>query len=244
MLHLISDTRSEDADYQAFMRETRFDYRKDIDAIAGSASERGTLLAVKGRFDWNRIRVYMQRQGGHCAEEQCLLQGTKQQNWIGMLRIQSDVIGIALGSDKSLLNSIHPGQEAMARPLSQEPVWVKLAPHLLKNPSGLPVALRIFLISLEPANSVIISLAAAPAGSSDAFDIKLNAECPSAVTADTVRRQMELETKMLKLELTHEHQQPNPADLTGLLTAGRFDTSGNKVRGDWPVRKELLKALQ
>jgi hypothetical protein len=49
---------------------------------------------------------------------------------------------------------------------------------------------------------------------------------------------------MLKLELAHEHAQPNPADLTGLLTSGRFETKGSDVTGGWPVRKELLKTLQ
>jgi hypothetical protein len=74
--------------------------------------------------------------------------------------------------------------------------------------------------------------------------IDLSAQCSSAVAADTVRKQLEIETKMLKLELAHEHAQPNPADLTGLLTSGTFDVSGREVRGEWPVKKELLNALQ
>jgi hypothetical protein len=49
---------------------------------------------------------------------------------------------------------------------------------------------------------------------------------------------------MLQLELARENQQPNPADLTGLLTSGTFQSGNNHVFGTWPVRKELLKALE
>lgn len=229
-LNLISEGRTGDSDYQAFLRDTRFDYRRDIDAIAGSISERGALLAVKGSFDWNRIAAYTRNHGG--------------QKGIALVHIQPDVMAIAIGNDAALAAEIRAGQNPMQQPLPADPVWVKLAPNLLRNPSSLPVALRIFLISLQSAKSVIVSLAPAPSGSSDAFEVKLDGECESAVAADTTKKQLQIDTTMLKIELAREHQQPNPADLTGLLTAGTFDTSGKDVRGEWPVRKELLKALQ
>ena len=49
---------------------------------------------------------------------------------------------------------------------------------------------------------------------------------------------------MMTLELAREHEQPNAADLTGLLTAGSFQVVEKRVVGIWPVRKELLKTLQ
>jgi hypothetical protein len=245
MLTLLAGTKApQDADYRSFVHATHFEYSKDIDAIAGWATGDRILLAMQGRFDWFRMRRYVQQQGGICTADACQLRGSKSGYWIGLARIQPDVIGIALGKKEPLSNAIHPGQHAVADPLPQEPVWVKLAPGLLKNPATLPLAVRIFAISMQSADSVVIALAAAPAGSSDAFEIKLTAQCPSAATADTIRNQLEIETKMLKLELTHEHQQASPADLTGLLTAGRFDMNGKEVRGEWPVRKELLKTLQ
>jgi hypothetical protein len=62
--------------------------------------------------------------------------------------------------------------------------------------------------------------------------------------AETTRGQLELDTKMLKLELAREHQQPNPADLTGLLAAGTFQVIDTEVIGAWPIKKELLNSLQ
>jgi hypothetical protein len=245
MLSLLATAKpAQDPEYESFVRSTRFDYTKDLDAIAGSANEQGTFVALKGRFDWDRIRSYVSKQGGTCADDICQLRGSSPGNWIGTRRIQPDVMAIAFGSGKSLIRAIHPGEQSLVQPLPPQALWIKLAPHLLKNPALLPAAMRIFLISLQPARSVMLALGPAPTGSTDAFEIELNALCPSPVTADIIRKQLEIQTKILKLELAHEHVPPNPADLTGLLTSGTFDANGNEVRGDWRVRKELLKALQ
>jgi len=245
MLNVLAGSKTaQETDYQAFVRATHFDYLKDIDAVAGSTFNNDLFLAVKGRFDWGRIGNYVREQGGSCAADNCQLPGSGSGAWIATVRIQPDVLGIAFGNDKTLSHAIHPGQQAIAPPLPSEPVWIRLAPSLLKNPAALPVALRIFLISMQSANAVTIAAAAAPSASPDAFEIKLDAQCPSAATADTIRQQLQIDTKMLKLELAHEHQEPNPADLTGLLTSGNFATNGNVVTGVWPVSKALLKTLQ
>jgi hypothetical protein len=245
MLGLVRNTgERRDSDYEAFVRETGFDYWKNLDAAAGSIQENAALMVARGRFDWDRIRVYVRRQGGVCANDHCELPSSSAGKWIGIVRIQRDVLGVALGNQRALTAQIHPGQKALAGALSAYPVWVKIAPHLVRDPASVPAALRIFLISLQPAASVVIALGPARDENKNAFDIELSALCNSAVAADTVRKQLEIQTNMLKLELAREHQKPNPADLTGLLTAGVFDTSGKEVRGEWPVTKELLKTLQ
>jgi hypothetical protein len=245
MLALLAGSKTrQEAEYRSFVRATHFDYSKDVDVIAGSVKDDGVRIAIKGRFDWARIRDYVRQQGGSCAADSCHLASGKGETWIGIVRIQPDVLGIALGRSKSLSAAIHPGQQAMAPPLPAEPVWMKAAPGLLHNPAEMPVALRIFAISVQPANLVVVALGAPPPGSPDAFEIKLYAQCPLPTTADTIKSQLQIETKMLKLELAHEHEQPNPADLTGLLTSGTFETNGKEITGEWPVRKELLKTLQ
>lgn len=245
LLTLLGNSKtSQDTDYQEFVRATHFDYIKDLDAIAGSVENDGLFLVIKGRFDWNRIWRYVYANNGSCANDTCRVRSSSPGTWVSMVRIQSDVLGIALGKSKLLSDAIHPGQQAVAAPLPAEPVWVKLAPNLLKDPAVLPVALRIFAISVQPANSVVIALGPPPKSSPDAFEIRLYAQCPLPTTADTVKSQLQIETKMLKLELSHEHEQPNPADLTGLLISGTFETNGKELMGEWPVRKELLRTLQ
>jgi hypothetical protein len=244
MLDIVRGTTGHaDPDYTRFVHETEFDYWKDLDAVAGSVSNGVTLLVVKGRFNWDRIRSYVQRQGGECEGNGCQLRGSGSGKWISTVRIQRNVLGIALGSSKSLSNEIHPGQRAITGELPAHSVWVRLAPSLVKDPFSVPVALRIFLISLQPAQSVMVALGPATAAN-DAFEIELRAECKSVVAAETVRKQLEIQTRMLQIELAREHAESNPADLTGLLTAGRFDTSGKQVRGEWPVKRQLLAALK
>jgi hypothetical protein len=116
--------------------------------------------------------------------------------------------------------------------------------ELLKNPVEMPLPLRIFAITLQSAESVVISLGAAEQSGQAAFEIRLDALCPNRVTADTIRNQLELQTKLLRLELTRERQKPSPADLTGLLTSGSFQVVDQRVVGRWPVRNELLRTLQ
>ena len=245
LLNVVAGSKkAEDTEYQAFVRATGFDYTKDVDAIAGSAGQDDVLLAAKGRFDWSRIRTYVRTHGGECAGDTCQMPANMPGSWVDLVRIQPNVVGIGFGKQNTLAGLIHPGRDAIDEYISSDPVWVRLAPNLLKNPAELPVALRIFAISMESADAVVIALAPPRRDSSDAFEIKLTAQCPVAATAETIRSQLEIDTKMLKLELAHEHQQPNPADLTGLMTSGHFVTSGKEVEGEWPVSKELVKALQ
>lgn len=235
---------SHDPEYRAFVLATNFDYSKDLNSIAGSAAEDNVFLAATGRFDWAAIVSYVRQQGGACQDEACQIRGATPGTWIGIVEIQPDVIGVALGKQKTLVNNIHPGQLAMSQPLPGDPVWVSVAPSLLKNPAALPPALRMFALALQPASSALLALGAAPGGSSAAFELKLNADCPSAVTADTIRKQLDIDTKLLNLELAHEHEKANPADLTGLLVSGAFKMNGKEVRGTWPISKQLLATLQ
>jgi hypothetical protein len=241
---LTGSNRPTEAEYASFVQTTHFDYSRDLDAVAGAVSGDNVLLALQGRFDWVRIRTYVQQQGGTCTNDSCCLPAQRTGNYVNLIRIQPDVIGVALQKHESLRAPIYPRQQHLIRALPPEPVWIGISPALLKNPASLPVALRIFAISLQPADSVLIALGPTPADSAGAFEIRLRAQCPSAASAETVKSQFEIETKMLKLELSHEHEQPNPADLTGLMTSGTFATNGNELTGKWLVRKELLKTLQ
>jgi hypothetical protein len=103
--------------------------------------------------------------------------------------------------------------------------------------------MRIFAISLQSADRVILSLGPAT-NQETAFSIELQATFPIEPTAETARKQLEIQTKMLTLGLERAHREPNPADLTGLLAAGTFQRVRNQVIGTWPVRQELLKTLE
>ncbi len=245
MLSFLSGSKSTtDTEYQDFMTQTRFDYTQDLDAIAGAADGKQVLLVLRGRFDWSRLRHYASVHGGGCVKAVCEMPTSKPDRWTSFLSIQPDVMGLALSSDRSAVETLRAQRHQSVERLPAQPVWVQVAPSVLKNPVSLPVPLRIFAISLQSADSVVLSLAPAAENSAAAFNLRLEAQCPNPSTADTIRAQMDIQTKMLKLELARERQQASPADLTGLLTSGTFQVIKKQMIGTWPVRKELLSTLE
>jgi hypothetical protein len=91
---------------------------------------------------------------------------------------------------------------------------------------------------------VTVSLGPAGGSSVAAFTLQLDASCPNQAAAETIRKQLEIQTKMLKLELARERKQPNAADLTGMLVAGSFQVVDQHLVGRWPVQRELIESLQ
>lgn len=238
---LAGANKIEDAEYRAFVRQTRLDYRGDIDAIAGAAEGGQVFFVVRGRFDWGKLRAYAASRGGGCKGAVCEAPASEAGRWASFVEIQPDAMGLALSADRNAAKALLPPGHAVSQPLPNRPIWARISSSDLKNPANLPLALRLFAISLQFANPVVLSLAP---GDSGGFKLELDAQCANPAMAATIREQLILDTKLLRLELAREHVQPNAADLTGLLTAGSFQVVDKRVVGTWPVRKELLKALE
>jgi hypothetical protein len=244
LLNLLQSSKPvQDVDYQQFVRETGFDYTRDIEALAARGNGQQTFLVIRGRFDWTRLREYALHQGGTCNGAFCQSPGTRPGRWASYLRIQSDVVGLAVSGDPADVLLLSPRKVNNAPPVPPDPVWVSLSNSVLPNANGLPLPLRLFALAVQPAQRVVITAGPDRNGRSD-FQLNLQAVCPNAAVADTMRTQLEMDTKLLKMELVREHRQPSASDLTGLLTAGVFREVGNTVAGSWPLRRELLNSLQ
>jgi hypothetical protein len=233
-----------DPEYENFVRETGFDYANDLDVLGGEAQGDQLFFLLQGRFHWDQLRQYAKLHGGTCTGDLCKVPNIKTGRWAGFLPIQPDVLALAIGADPNGIGRLRPPGRKPNTPLPPQPVWVSLSESLLKNPVGLPLPLRIFALTLQSSHPVVFSLDAAAEGTGSAFKLQLDAACETEAAAETVRSQWEIQTKMLKLELGRERQQPNPTDLTGLLTAGSFQVANHHLIGVWPVRTELLQALQ
>lgn len=223
-----------DPDYEDFVRQTGFDYTRDLDTIAAKTGSVPVLVA-RGRFDWTRLRPYATQRNEAKTARQITFQ-----------QIQPDVILLKTGSvpvsTPQLAHTSAP--EKGTDPISA-PVWLRLAPEVLLHPEDLSPVLRIFAISLgQQATDVVLSLSPAAEASGSALVLNFRATLPNSSTADTIRTQLELQTQVLALGLKRQHLPPDPASLTGLLTAGTFESAGKTVRGTWPIRNELLRALQ
>ncbi|MBV8549977.1 MAG: hypothetical protein JOY54_01665 [Acidobacteriaceae bacterium] len=234
---------AEERDYQDFVRQTGFDYTRDVDVLAASADARELFFVARGRFDWEKLRRYAEAHGGNCERKTCDVPTTRPGRWGSFRSIESGVIGLAVSTNKRAVEQLKARADSQpARPPLNEPVWVKISPTALKDPAGLPAALRIFVISLQGADPVVISAGAGDAGT--AFAVRLDATFPSETAAQATSKQLQLETKMLQLALQHAQDPPAAGDLTGLLTAGTFEAAHGHVYGKWPVSVELLRRLE
>jgi len=233
---------AEETDYRAFVRETRFDYSRDVDALAGAAGPDQVVFLVRGRFDWARLRAYAMAHGGNCASKLCNAPTSKPGRWASFLPIQPDVMALALSANPNAVEVERPPGHFLRETMPSQPVWARLSRRLLANPASLPVPLRIFAISLQSANPVVLSLS--PDAGSTRFKLQLDAQCSSAAMAETIRTQFDIDTKLLKLGLARAHIVPNPADLSGLLSSGAFQVVDRRLVATWPVPKELLASLE
>jgi hypothetical protein len=245
LLHLLTGiTAAPENDYADFVAKTAFDYSRDMDALAGGVNnDNDIFFLIRGRFDWSKLRQFAIAHSGSCDDDACRAPSTKPHRWVNFIRIQPDTIGLAISQNASAADLLRPpGRRLQDIPLG-DPIWVSVASSLIKDPTVLPKPLQIFAISLQAAQTVTLS-AGQPEHDNEAFTVQLQASFPNAPSADTTCKQLQIQTRMLRLELAHENREPNPADLTGLLSAGAFQVGDTHVFGSWPVRKELLNALE
>ena len=221
-------------DYQAFVRETQFDYAKDLDALVGATDGEQIFFMLRGRFNLAKLRSYAAHHGGSCEEDICSVPTSRQKQMLSFTSIQPDVLSLALSTARFGVTTLDPPGHWVRDPLPTAPIWVRVSDKILKDPSQLPAALGIFAVSLQSAESVVLSLGPAAPKSAASLTLELNAQCQNAAAAD----------KMLKLELARERAKASNADLTGLLTEGSFQVIEKRVLGTWPVKPELVKALQ
>jgi len=244
LLHLLTGASPiQEKDYEEFVRQTEFDYTRDVNALAGASDGEQFFFLVHGRFQWDKLKQYSVAHGGTCQRESCVVSTSKSGYWANLVRVQPDVAGLSISANSAAAETLRRQSPAVKDQAPTNPVWVSVSKALLTKPDTLPLPVRILAISLQSADRVILSLG--PATDKKAvFLVELEATFPIEASAETARAQLEIETKMLKLGLQRAQRQPNPADLTGLIAAGSFHRVRKEVLASWPVRQELLKALE
>jgi hypothetical protein len=244
LLHLLTGVSPiQEKDYQEFVRQTQFDYARDMDALAGASDGEQFFFLVRGRFQWDKLKQYAEAHGGTCRRQSCVIPSSKSGYWENLVRVQSDVAGLSISANSAAAETLRRKAPETEEVEPSNPVWVSVSRALLAKPDVLPLPMRILAISLQAADRVVLSLGAAK-DKETAFQVELQAAFPIEASAETARAQLEIETRMLKLGLQRAHRQPDPADLTGLIAAGSFRRVRKEVLGSWPVRWELLKTLE
>jgi hypothetical protein len=240
IVDLIAGARgTEDQEYRSFVESTGFDYRRDLDQLAGSFTSSGdAFFVLAGRFNWKKLKTYVAAQGGSCQDAICDAPVSQPGRFVSYQRLRPDLMAIAFSANKSAVYDIVPKKPSQNLAALTEPIWISVPAAALRD-SKIPSGTRMFTSPLEAAEN--ITLTVGPRAQN--LEMDLDVTCVSTSAASDLLVKLEGATNTLRQFIEREHQKPNPRDLSGLLSAGTFRREDRRVLGSWPLRKELVEAL-
>ena len=230
---------AEEADYRRFVEQTGFDYRTDLDAVAGAFVNGASYFTIRGRFQWKQLAAYALTQGGECRYTTCSLPGSSLDRNISFYPLRPDALALAVASDPNGVTMISPRQTAKRSAVPAEPVWISAPSSALTKPGALPSAVQALLGPVARAET--ITLAAGPQGTR--AKLRLSVLCKSAEDAQAVRRELSSATDALRSATLDAQLAADQPDWAGLLRAGAFSQAGLEVTGTWPLERNFLHAL-
>lgn len=239
IVDLVAGSKSmEELEYQKFVEGTGFDYRRDLEALAGAFSGRNSHLVLRGNFDWKRISAYAVGQGGKCNNSVCRVAATNGR-FISFYPLRSDAMAIAISSDEwaALDIASHPSPDGAPTP--DQPIWLSVSGPALRDVASLPAGARSFVSPLESADNIVLSIGTME----NRLAVNLDVLCASDSAATNLVTKLEGATGMLRKLLDREKVKPNPRDLSGILAGGKFRREGNRVLGGWPMQRDFIEAL-
>ena len=241
ILNLVAGSKAvEEADYQQFVNETKFDYRQDLDAIAAAFKDGKVYFAMRGRFHWKNLKDYAARQGGSCHGDFCVVAGSQPNRRISFYPLKHDVLAMAIGPDDFAAYQVASQSVKLELTPPQEPVWALIPAGVLGKMDSLPAAAKSYIPALQGAEQIIFSIGA---DSSSQLQLGLQVTCKDATAASALLTQFESTTNALRQVLSKGNRKPDPADLSGVLVAGTFHRTERQVYGAWPIPKAFLDAI-
>lgn len=239
ILDLIAGSKStEDLEYQSFVEGTGFDYRRDLESLAGAFSGRNSHLVLRGNFDWKRLRAYTVAQGGKCNNSVCRVRATNGR-FISYYPLRSKIMAISISNDEWGALDISQRTAPDGAPGPDQPIWLSVSGPALRDVSGLPSGARSFVSPLESADNIVVSVGPAE----NRLKVNLKVDCPSETSANELLNKLQGATNMLRKLLAREHEKPNPRDLSGILVGGEFHREGTRVIGGWPMPRDFVEAI-
>jgi hypothetical protein len=238
ILQLLDGSKAgEDAEYQSFVRQTQFDYKKDLDTAIVAFAPTGRFLLLKGRFDWKSLRAYVESQNGKCHNSFCRMTGSAPQRRISFFPVRSNLMALAVSPDESAALRLESAVSGPDLQVPAAPVWLSIPTSVLKSSDSLPAGTRMFARSMERAETV--TLAFAPEG--HGLAARLEVRCRDERDAADLAFQLTRTTSLLREMMDREHRKPNPADLSGVLTSGAFRNEGRRVLGYWSIEPVFVQ---
>lgn len=232
----------EDPEYQDFVRQTDFDYKRDLDVAMVAFAPSGKYLLLGGEFDWKRLRAYVESENGKCYNSMCRVQGTTPERRISFFPLQTNLMALAVSADESAavrLQDPAPGPAPeIPSGLLKTPAWMSIPAALLRS-SDLPEGARPFTRSMDQAESVFLSFVP----EAGRITARLDVRCRTSGDAATLASQLSQTTALLRQMMARDRHAADPSGLSGVLTEGTFRSDGPRVLGYWPIEPAFLNNI-
>ena len=240
LLDLIAGKKATaEVEYQSFVDETRFDYRDDLDGVAALFKDGQEFMTLSGRFNWKSIMAYVNNHGGYCYNGFCTVTGSRPDRRVSFYPIRGNLMAMAVSRDSWAAYQISHKPAHLPIVPPRQPVWAVLTGPALKNLAGLPSGTKAFVTALSSANELVFAVGE----KDDQLELSANVKCQTKDQAAVLLSELQSATSTLRDWLTREHQQPNPNDMSGILTGGTFHRDDRQVFGSWPVRRSFIESM-
>jgi hypothetical protein len=240
ILNMIAGSKAaEELEYQQFVDQTMFDYRQDLDAVAMAFKDGQVFMAARGNFHWKNLMDYATRQGGSCHNSFCTAPSSRPSRRISFYPLKPNLMALAISSDDSAAYSVvrKPGKLPLDPP--NQPLWMLVPAVALKDADALPAGTKPYASALRNADQILFTVGP----DSDHLQLSLQVTCRDAASASKLMVDLQNTTTTLRNWIAREHQQANPADLSGVLVAGAFRRDDRKVFGQWPIPRAFVDSL-
>jgi hypothetical protein len=238
ILQLLDGSKvGEDPEYRAFVRQTEFDYKQDLDAALVAFAPSGKFMLVRGHFEWTTLRTYVAAQEGHCNNTFCKVIGSTPDRHISFFPVQPNLMALAVSSDESAalqMNQAAPGPDPE---IPNAPIWLSIPPSIMKSGQKLPDGTHMFAGSLERAEAATLAVVV----EGKRYAAKLNVRCRTDADAAQVRSDLAAATATLHKMIVLDHQIPDA--FAAFLSSGTFSNEGRHAFGYWPIELAFVQTM-
>jgi len=242
ILELLAGSQgAEEADYKKFVEQTGFDYRTDLDAVAAGFRDGDEYFAVQGRFQWDRLAAYANSHQGKCLNSTCSMPANQPGKTISFSLLRNDVLGLAVARDTQASRMVFPGFWKDPPKIPAAAIWVSAPPYVFAEAKTLPAGLGPFRTQLSQARNTVFTLG--PSEDKAKFELRMTVDCAGPDDAGKMAVQFSNVIDLLKKMLERDNLKPTPADLSGVLVAGRFEAQKDQVIGTWPIERKFIESL-
>jgi len=236
---LVGSKVMEEADYQTFVKDSGFDYKRDLDQVLASLTTAGNFFVVRGRFDWPRLQAYARQSGGSCYNDLCHMAGSQPERRISFVPLEKNVMGLAVSTSDSAAAQLLQAQAQRPMSIPAQPVWMSMPNSaLVRNAKSIPGG-NLLASAITSVNELTFTLGA----QGENFAARMEAQCKTSQDAVNLNGQLQALTGLLKAAIQREKKQPDSKNLTGVLTVGQFHQTDRMVYGEWPLQKSFLDSL-